>query len=501
MKNIFLLLLFLFTEVSAQMDCLTITSSDRNFSSIGQGLTEQEARIAATASLVSQISSFVTTRTDMTTSIENQVAQQNLVNLSTSISQLRLDGLKFEICRPNKKGEELITVVVYISKEDLGKSAAYVAEEVGAYMGMIKNKRAMEIDYISDAYHAYLNTFYSPFPIPYQDGTENISNLKTYLESYIREYLNSVELSCILVQEDLLHAQDQFILKMKLGNSADLNIKYELEIPALNAKTQFDHHGGDMAIIFQPVSTTEIFKGKLSIKTGQLPTKLAELDKIVNITREVEFHADFSSLIMLDFTLKENGEYYSFIPHFNNISVRNIEWLSDGQLISTEQSPKILKRELGNEVILRINRQDKLTVKKKINSGLNLGEVSLTLPIPEIPQRIITNQFFEDLEPSNPKPSVSHSFSKTNIDQIKDFQSLQPYLNDLKETGKAVYGKKSDFISPEKCWVVLVNPENSSIVHILKPFSSGRKDLKSGITFQDFESQLKGMAAIWVEFY
>ena len=50
-----------------------ISSSEQYFSASGQGPTEEEAKATATAALVSQISSFVTTRTDMRTSIENQI--------------------------------------------------------------------------------------------------------------------------------------------------------------------------------------------------------------------------------------------------------------------------------------------------------------------------------------------------------------------------------------------------------------------------------------------
>ena len=248
---------FFSSEVSAQVNCLSITTSDEFFSATGQGQTEQEARSSATSSLISQISSYVTTRTDLTTSIENQVAQQTLVNLSTSSSQLRLDGLKYEICNSGKKSEKIISVVAYIKKEDLERSAEFVKNEVESYLSIISTKKALEIDYISDSYLAFLTTFYSPYPIPYQFGAEKIDNLKPYLERQIREYLNKVDLTCSGVEIDPLNPQDHLILYLNLKNSTDFNLNYDFEISSLNAKSQIDYNGGKVPIIFQPLASTE----------------------------------------------------------------------------------------------------------------------------------------------------------------------------------------------------------------------------------------------------
>lgn len=500
MRNWFILFLFFFSEVSAQVDCQTLSSSDQYFSASGQGQTEEEAKTSATSSLISQISSYVTTRTDMTTSMENQVAQQTLVNLSTSRSQLRLDGLKYEVCSSNRRTDKTITVLAYISKEDLEKSAELVAKEVISYMTFISTKRALNIDYTSDAYQAFLATFFSPYPIPYQDGNDQIDNLKTHLERQIRDYFNKVEVICTHVDVDPLYPQDHLILTLNLTNSKDLNLRYDLEISSLNAKAQIDNLGGKVAVILQPISRNEVLKGKLSLKSSQLPGNLEEISKLVSITREIEFNVDFSSIIQIDFDIRDEGEYFKLVPKLKNISVKNMEWFSKGQLLSLEQSPRILKNEFGSDILLKINKQENLIAKKN-TVNLNRGDPILkesTKPKPLAPD----NQGYRSEISKPAKPGDAESaFSKIQPEKLKDFKSLQVYLEELKSSGRVVYGKKSDFIYPDKCWVVLVNPDSRLIEYVLAPISNGKKDINKGIIYQDFESQLKGLVAIWVEFY
>jgi hypothetical protein len=500
MKYWFIFLVFFFSEVSAQVNCLTISSSDQYFSASGQGETEAEAKTSAAASLVSQISSYVTTRTDMMMSMENQVAQQTLVNLSTSRSQLRLDGLKYEVCNSSRKTVKTITVLAYISKEDLEKSTALVAGEVESYMSFIGTKKALDIDFTSDAYQAYLTTFFSPYPIPYQEGNDRIDNLKTHLERQIRDYFNKVEVICTDVEVDPLYPQDHLILTLNLTNSKDLNLRYDLEIPSINAKAQIDNLTGKVAVILQPISRNEVLKGRLDLKSSMIPGNLEEISKLVLISREIEFSVDFSSIIQIDFDVRDEGEYFKLVPKLKNISVKNIEWFSKGQLLSSEQAPRILKSEFGADILLKINKQENLSAKK------NTGNLNRNNPI--IRESITPNSLEPDAkiypaEISRPAKTgdAESNFSKIQPEKLRDFKSLQLYLEELKSSGKAVYGKKSDFIYPDKCWVVLVNPDSRVIEHVLAPISEGKKDINKGIIYQDFESQLKGLVAIWVEFY
>lgn len=499
MKYWIIFFFFFFTNVSAQVSCLMISSSDQYFSASGQGQSEEEAKAAATAALVSQISSFVTTRTDMRTSIENQIAQQSLVNLSTSSSQLRLDGLNYVSCNFSKKLERSFNILAYIKKEDLERSASFIAKEVESQMAFISTKKALDIDYVSEAYQAYLTTFFTPYPISYQDGVERIDNVKPYLERYIRDYFNNIEVTCTAVEIDPLYPQDHFVLTLKIEESKDINIKYSVEMNSLNAKSQLDNSGGKVHIIFQPFSTVEVLKTKLQLKSSQLPTNLEEISKTITFTREIDLLVDFSKIIELEFVIVEEKNHVKLIPALSNVSVKNIEWFSKGQLISSAQSPRISKEEIGSDIILRVNKQDNLSLKKEIilskKDTLSLNLIAPTLdPLPSENIKEGIENPYNDLAAGTPFSTIVEAGNF-------EFQTIKSFLEELKASGAAVYGNKSDFVYPDKCWVVLIDPENRYVEHILKPFENGRKDIKGGLTFRDFESHLKGLVAVWVEFY
>lgn len=498
MKYWIICFFFFFTNVSAQVSCLMISSSEQYFSASGQGQTEEEAKATATAALVSQISSFVTTRTDMKTSIENQIAQQSLVNLSTSSSQLRLDGLNYLSCNFGKRPEKGYTILAYIKKEDLERSASFIAKEIESQMAFISTKKALDIDYVSEAYQAYLTTFFTPYPIPYQDGVERIANVKPYLERYIRDYFNNIEVACTAVDLDPLYPQDHLVLTLKIANSKDINVKYSFDISSLNAKSQLDNNGGKVHVIFQPFSALEVLKGKLQLKISQLPGNLEEISKTVTFSRDIDLTVDFSKVIELDFVFVEEKDYVKLVPALSNISVKNIEWFSKGQLISSAQSPKISKEEIGDDIILRVNKQENLSIKKEIRlrkkETIAVNPATTSLDPLSSTTREGEAKPYNDLADGTP-------FSTIVASGNFEFQAIKTFLEELKTSGAAVYGNKNDFVYPDKCWVVLINPESKEVEHILQPTLNGRKDVKGGLTFKDFESQLKGLVAVWVEFY
>lgn len=497
MRVLVIIFIFLSSKGYSQINCQSITSSDRYFSSIGQGNSEGEARINATSSLISQISSYVTTRTDVTTQIENQFAEQNLVNQSTSISNLRLDGLKYEFCQQQKKADKIVTIVAYITKEDLEKSTAYVADDVRAYMQMIKDKKALGIGYISDLYQAYLNTFFSPYPIEYVDGGKRIDNLKLHLENELRQHLNQVELICTTVEENQINVRDHFIFNISLKNNSDPNLRFDFEIPSINAKSQLGFESGKLPVIFRPYSQSETFRGKLSLKSISLPQKLTEISNMVNISRDIEIQVDFSNLISIDFFVTFKDIYVEVSPDVKNISISNIEWFSDNKILSTDQSPRLNKSDLGKYLELRINKQLNLSKSKRIEVGLSIPNLDSFSSFDK-KERSVEKQPYSS---SNPKITKVTGFSHQDFIALTGFNDLKVYFDKLKSEGKIVYGRKSDFITPSSCWVILLDPSNSNIVHVLEPSSGERKDIKTGVKYSDFESQLKGMVAIWVEFY
>jgi len=87
--------------LSAQVlrTCSQIEASAEYHHARSQAKTEKEAKMNAQTFLVQQLSSLVTSRTDMTINADNNSSEQQFYNLSKTISNLRLDGLQFMTCK------------------------------------------------------------------------------------------------------------------------------------------------------------------------------------------------------------------------------------------------------------------------------------------------------------------------------------------------------------------------------------------------------------------
>lgn len=472
-------------EALAQ-SCDAILNSSAYISARSSGKSEAEAKANALNQLVGQITALVSARTDMKTFEINKVVDQAFVMQSKSLSQLRLDGLSYELCPKNKKDNQHYAVA-YISHADLEKSAAKVASEVHQYMNLIESKKTMGLDHLSDVYVAYLTTFFSPYPIAYESPSEKIQNIRAYLEAYLRKALSGAKISCIEVREHAVYAGDHIVLNLLIEGVTDERIKFLLDMPSYNTKSELSNKGGSYELIMNPVAHEEIFKGKLSLKASQIPTNLLEIESMVNIGRDISITANMSDLIEIDFTISENDQIYSLAPNVKNLSVRSIEWLNGDKVFSTTEKTNILKKDITGGITLRLNRNDHLTKTKQWNS-LSAEKVQ-------------TQQNEPLHSTSTDHPPAIIGKEQSTFAAISSFADLQKMLGEMKSHGKASIGKKQDFVHPDKCWVFLVHPDTQKVMHVLTPMQNTRTDLKENQQYSDFELQLKGYISLWVEVY
>jgi hypothetical protein len=368
MKTIHTLTLSVAITVTAfAQDCDDIRNSANYFNAAATGATEQESRINALTLLAENISSVVSSRTDMLTKDDGAPNRQKFSNYSKSTSLLQLKGVRYITCDRNKKSG--ITTLAFISRKDLEQSAVEVSARVQQYLSLMEQKEANGTDFLPEAYIAYLNTFMSPYAIEYHSDVRHITNVRGYLESYLRTFLSNITVTCPAVTENSEYPDQQLTMALSLVGVNNTRMGFVVEIQEYNAKTFLDGANGNMDVIMTPDSRKTKFNAKLSLAPPPLEADLKDISDRVGFSREVSFEANMSNIIKLDFSIHREGNDFLLSPVVEHFAVRKLEWLSGGAFLSDEQKPRIAAEGL-KEITLRVNGNDNFTVTKVLPLSL-----------------------------------------------------------------------------------------------------------------------------------
>lgn len=498
MKQLTIVFLFFTLMVSAQKSYKEIQNSEFYISASATSTTDEEAQSIARNMLIKQISSVVSSSSTMTITAGNNSSEQKFDNVSKSNSTLQLEGLKF-IKLPAFKNEKGVTYLAYISKEDLKLSAAAAAIEVRSHLELMEQQQSIGINHLASVYSAYLSTYLTPYPVGYKFGVDSIANVQPYLEGILRDYLVKIQLECTLVEEHPIYPKDQLRFHMTLKGASDENMQYVFSCPSHNALAEMKLNGGAFDVMMRPNGPHELMKGVLSIRAIGLNGKLKDLSKSLPIEQEKEFNADMSNIIHYDFEIKEEENYVQVIPVTKNISINVFEWSSNNRVLSTEQIAKISKDDLGKTLTLKLNNNDALQRTKPLAFKVSSQKAENKAEKVVSQQDVVTQ--VQPIETAKETTKSLYEKESYGFNELKSFAQLEKVLLELKESGKGIYGKKTIFLKPSKCWIFMIEPTSKEIVHILSPDENGRFNLKDNKTYSDFESTFKGFISIWVEVY
>ncbi|TVR38397.1 MAG: hypothetical protein EA392_09865 [Cryomorphaceae bacterium] len=479
-------------NIQGQFNCNDILSSENFVSATATAQTEEAARKSAYDLLANQLSSRVSSRTSLSTLEENNQLTQRFFNSTETVSRLRLDGLKYQICeRPGrKKDSQTYSVLAYISHDDLKKTAESVKNIVHQYLELAEQKKALKIGGIAEAYAAYLHSFYSPRPISWNSAHDTIHNVQPYLEAMLRNHLNGLGLYCEKVKPHPQFPGEQIQIDLSFAGKTSPGVVYHIDCPAHNATTSLNEMGGTMNLLMQPVSEIEQMRMKITLDPQIIDSHLNEIRSETNFSKDVIIDVDFREVIHLDFIIEEDMETVHLSPEIQNLSIRSIQWSSGARVLSTEPLTTLDKSDLGGEIRMTVNNSESLTVSKMFNNNLHPITRTFTQPKPK-----------PTLEDEMPLPHSGIPADPYGFARLTDFDAVQAKLKKLKQQGKVIFGKETDFVNPNRCWILLIEPKSKILLHALAPNDGGRIDLKSSKRFANFESELKGMIAIWVELY
>jgi hypothetical protein len=502
MKTVLLLITFLLGYSGLQSQtmrtCAQAESNPDFYTARATGTSEKEAQENAKTLLVQQFSSLVTSRTSMTTMAGNNSSEQQFQNSSKTVSNLRLAGLKYMNCNEgnsrknseNKDGN--VSVIAYISKEDLNKSGIKVRESIRQCLELHAQKKALGLDGLNELYQAYLHSFFTPLSVACKVGNDSVSNLQVYIENKLREHLASIKIQCVEAVPHPLYPDEQIRLTLKVKGAVTSELTYALNCQSINAQKQLSAGQTSFDVLMLPNAPNEEFACELVLGGISLPDELKSVSETALITWPISFSANMQKVISIDFTAKETGNTVKLSPNIKHLSVRSFEWLIDGKKAGSEQNLSIAQSEIGSgKVTLRLNYSDSLAVTKTATE--------LRIKITEAVTSVKEEKKAETTAATVPKTSsVSDPLAFAQID---DFQTLQARLDALKKSGKIAVGKKETFINPDKCWVFLVDAADKQVKHCMAPGNEQRIDIKTQQTYVDFENKLKGLIAVWLEVY
>lgn len=483
-----LLLLLLSAAAYGQNACIPITKSNDYYSASVTNPDEAEARVSARSLLIEQISTTISSRTDLATNEVDSKSLSSFSSLTKSVTQLHMTGIQYQVCSKDKR--DGITVMAFISKADLLKSKDEVSRDVAEYMTLMDEKRESGADYLPEAYTAFLHTFLTPYPIEFSQGTTKTKNARVYLETLLKTYLSKIKLTSTGVEENK-EFTDQLIIGLKAEGAEPSAMKFVFDNPEFNARCEIVDMKGGLNLLMDPVAPTQTFKGTLTLKPISVSSELAEIDRIVTIHRDVEVNVNMMSVISVDFSIVEKGDAIELLPAIKHLSIRKFEWTSLKQLLSVDQRPTIARTEVSKEITLTINGSRDLSITKNIDGDAS----SFRKKVEEV------TTIKKDEKPVVAPVKITNATAE-KFRAVDSFTELQPMLLSYKKEGKISYGRESDFMNPSNCWIFIVDPATKKVMHLLSPKDvAGRTDVKSGKSFTDFESNFKGLVSIWAEFY
>ncbi|MBN1302661.1 MAG: PKD domain-containing protein [Melioribacteraceae bacterium] len=457
----------------------------------GEGIRDSlhQAKTEALNDLVYKLSVTLKSEVKTTAEEDNETLRRDYQKHTSLFSAVKVKGINY---LDKEWSGDRFKVIAYISRSDYDSSLKELAREIGQQMTLSEQIEAEEglIKAVSYYYKTYIMTFYSPAPVPYVSAvTENsFENLKQTLEVKIRSFLDKIMVTAGIPEADPL-IEDQIKVPVEFtydGKTAN-NINVKFNIPG-NPERETENGKAELFLYTQPSKSKETYELVYRLKfVGE--NELAEIEKDFAITTIKKVEVDFSKLVSIDIeVIKLNDTFLKLRPVLKNLSVAKLRW-DLGDSSTTEEFQPIHKylREGHYKLSLIVNENEALSKTVIIDQMGNLISGNESDEEPDV-----------DTVKNNVNPTVQFLIEET---KTKSADEILQILKSLKFSGSIIYGRKSIFSNPEKCYVMIVEPESSRVSALLSPENPVRRNLLTDKLANDFSKEYKNMVEIWIEIY
>jgi hypothetical protein len=450
------------------------------------------AKVDAREDLLFKISANIISEASSTTEEDAAEVSSNYRQTTKLYSSLKLKGIKFyDKIMPDGR----VKVLAYISLEDYRKSIDDIIVSIGEEVRLaerIENEYGMN-SAVGLYYEAFLKSYYCPEAIPFKSSiyNEEYSNVRPLLESKIRNFLTKIDLTALDPQFDELYPdQIKIPVNANFGEERVDNVEIRFDLPG-NPVRLIEKGKVSMFLYSHPTKTSDVFETIMSIEFDDDP-ELEEIHKDFGIIERQTIAVNFSNIMKLDFkVVQKEGGFLEFVPDLGVVSIAKIEWHFGDGMQSDELDPIHKYKNPGEyNVVLLLNNDEQLTVHKTISSdGRILGETdNLNAEVQEI-----------EVPAELGNATVAYLFNE--IKQVDgDLEIIEP-LKSLKLSGNLMYGKKSQFIKPDNCYILVVSTDGTKVLGFLTPADPERLDLLTNSKIESLSKHYKNKRAIWLEIY
>jgi len=498
MKHFPLLFLLLSFSLSSQ-SAFEIMSSGEYRWGRGSGSTAEEAASNAKMGLINNIVTYVIGEVSL---VKTEVNEENsstygglFSSYTKTYSKLRLKNLSI---LPLEVEDGIHSSLAYIRESDFRESVDEVKTEIREIVRLAEQseqREGMASAYL-DYYRAYLHTFYSPEPVSYVSisGTDSVSSVKALIENKLRSFFSNLRLTSG-VPFATPNLEEQIEIPLSVSFSGKPVSKLSVRIDNPDSPQRVLRNGKTNLIIYSQPSRKKQPMGILLSPSFEENSELKELHAQFAFQEKTSVTVDFSSLITLDFTFREESRLvFAFSSVIKNLSIAKIEWnFGDGNS-SSDMNPKHLYKNPGSyEVTLTLNGDPDLRRSKTV--VIKREEPEKPAPPPPPPP---------DEQISDPPPNTSGK--QATADALSEqllragrFQEVKNILDSYKDRGLVIYGNKNAFVNPDNCFVLVIDPVTAEVKAVLAPGTGERADLLTGTTVKDISASYKGMKTIWAE--
>lgn len=410
-------------------------------------------------------------------------------------SRLKLRGINYY----EKKLEGgLHKILAYINKDDYENSLAIQRDEISTQYQVARRKEKLNglISAIPDYYETFLAAYFYPGPLQ-AEGRDGIiyPDLKTYILGFLKDYYNDIQIICDNVSIDHYSGEMILISLILIYNEQQLeNTELKLENPGSTFQVV---QNGYAEIITDLIPSYKEEKVVLSLRPILAESnEYYEFHRLYGPLFRKTITVDFKNLTDINFRVTSvPGNALKFEPQIEHLNVRELHWDFGDRSSSKEISPVHKYTKEGVYLVrLTVNSDPGLIRSKFLDQTGNEAD--------EVPSEIIINSLRRepDFVPPVPK-SLQELMEKQTVQDlrgIKDSKDVIGYLEVLRSQGKITYGKKSDFISPDQCYLLVYDNELKTISNFLAPQNDGRYDLFTGELIKDVSKKFTGKTGIWL---
>jgi hypothetical protein len=208
---------------------------------------------------------------------------------------------------------------------------------------------------------------------------------------------------------------------------------------------------------------------------------------------ETYLDIDYSAIIKTDFGFTNQDFLYAFEPEISNLSIATHHWTFGDGNQSEELNPQHIYSQSGiYEVCLLVNgsiRVTKTIVVTATEAGKKTAKPAENLTIDK---QTANNQLC--IDESDVIPHVIHELM-----ECPDYSSTIKKLSQYKKAKKLLWGKTQDFLYPDKCWLLVFNPDNHKLEAVLSPGKDQRVEFISKTEILDYGKVYTNKGVICVQ--